>query len=191
MPIFYPDELRTSSPAIRPLSNVSIQLPRPTCFFPAQLGRVEIRHSRLPAALQHDASLHRACFATPPPNRANDLPILFCWTYCYIPSFVMDVFGVLDNLAWIWFSEKLLTVSKKQTGCDQNAIQSAVPFEEMRDYLAVDAWFADIIDFWDALRTAYVTFRLTSCRKRTMPRMKHWSLKARDEGQGLIRPAMR
>ena len=30
----------------------------------------------------------------------------------YIQSFVMNVFGALDNLAWIWVSERPLMVGK-------------------------------------------------------------------------------
>jgi hypothetical protein len=67
--------------------------------------------------------------------------------------FVMNVFGALDNLAWIFVSEKALKIRRMEIGLGPKCTTVRASFsQEMRDYLAgQDEWFADIIDFRDAL----------------------------------------
>jgi hypothetical protein len=71
----------------------------------------------------------------------------------YIQAFVMNAFGAVDNLAWIWVNEKSLKVGKMETGLGPKCVAVRSSFSpEMRDYLAKqDDWFAHIIDFRDAL----------------------------------------
>ncbi len=73
-------------------------------------------------------------------------------TIC-IQAFVMNVFGALDNLAWIWVSEKSLAVPKMKTGLGPKCEAVRASFSpEMQDYLSkLDLWFAHIVDFRDAL----------------------------------------
>jgi hypothetical protein len=71
----------------------------------------------------------------------------------FIQSFVMNVFGALDNLAWTWVSEKPLDIPRKQIGLGPKCEKVRGSFSpEMGDYLAgLENWFAHIIDFRDAL----------------------------------------
>ncbi len=71
----------------------------------------------------------------------------------FIQSFVMNIFGALDNLAWIWVSEKPLKVGKREIGLGPKCEVVRGSFSpDMRDSLiGLDAWFAHIIDFRDAL----------------------------------------
>ena len=65
----------------------------------------------------------------------------------------MNVFGALDNLAWIWVSEKPLKVGRKQIGLGPKCEVVRASFsDEMCDYLTGFCdWFDHIIDFRDAL----------------------------------------
>ncbi len=65
----------------------------------------------------------------------------------------MNVFGALDNLAWIWVSEKPLKVARRQIGLGPKCEFVRASFsDEMRDYLTgLGDWFDHIIDFRDAL----------------------------------------
>jgi hypothetical protein len=71
----------------------------------------------------------------------------------FIRAFVMNLFGALDNLAWIWVSEKPLKVARRQVGLGPKCETVRGSFsQEMRDFLiGLDPWFAHIIDFRDAL----------------------------------------
>jgi hypothetical protein len=75
-------------------------------------------------------------------------------TIC-IQAFVMNVFGALDNLAWIWVSEKPLAVDRIEIGLGPKCKAVRASFSpEMRDYLSkskLERWFAHIVDFRDAL----------------------------------------
>jgi hypothetical protein len=70
-----------------------------------------------------------------------------------IQSFVTNTFGTLDNLAWISVSEKPLKLSRNKIGLGPKCEEVRASFSaEMRAYLtAHDEWFADVIDFRDAL----------------------------------------
>jgi hypothetical protein len=74
-------------------------------------------------------------------------------TTVYIQSFVMNVFGALDNLAWICVSEKSLRIGRRDIGLGPKcAIVRSSLSQKMRDYLAgQDEWFAHVTDFRDAL----------------------------------------
>ena len=57
-------------------------------------------------------------------------------TIC-IQAFVMNVFGALDNLAWIWVSEKPLAVDRIEIGLGPKCKAVRASFSpEMRDYLS-------------------------------------------------------
>jgi hypothetical protein len=89
-----------------------------------------------------------------PPEQDEKPPdaILYDAT-AFIQSFVMNSFGALDDLAWIWVSEKRLEVAKWDVGLGPKCAKVRSSFsDEMRDYLiAHNGWFADLIDFRDAL----------------------------------------
>jgi hypothetical protein len=89
-----------------------------------------------------------------PPEQTEKPPdhILFDAT-AFIQSFVMNTFGALDNLAWVWVSEKPLKLGKREIGLGPKCSAARGSFsKETRDYLtAHDGWFDDLIDFRDAL----------------------------------------
>jgi hypothetical protein len=74
-------------------------------------------------------------------------------TAVYIQSFVMNAFGAVDNMAWIWVSENSLKIGRMDIGLGPKcAVVRSSLSQEMRDYLArQDDWFAHITDFRDAL----------------------------------------
>jgi hypothetical protein len=57
-----------------------------------------------------------------PDERPADAVLLD--TAVYIRSFVMNVFGALDNLAWIWVSEKSLKIGRRDIGLN---VSNAAP----------------------------------------------------------------
>ncbi len=65
----------------------------------------------------------------------------------------MNVFGALDNLAWIWVSEKSLAIDQMKIGLGPKCKAVRASFSpEMQDYLSkLEPWFAHIVDFRDAL----------------------------------------
>lgn len=71
----------------------------------------------------------------------------------FIQSLVTNTFGTLDNLAWIWVSEKPLKLSRNKIGLRPKCEEVRGSFsKEMCDYLtAHDEWFAHVTDFRDAL----------------------------------------
>jgi hypothetical protein len=71
----------------------------------------------------------------------------------YIQAFVMNVFGALDNLAWIWVSERALKVVKTGIGLGPKSKVVRTSFSpEMQGYLSgLEPWFEHIVDFRDAL----------------------------------------
>jgi hypothetical protein len=79
-------------------------------------------------------------------------PILYDAT-AFIQSFVMNTFGALDNLAWVWVSEKPLKLGKREIGLGPKCNSVRGSFSpEMRDFLTEhDGWFDGLIDFRDAL----------------------------------------
>ena len=155
MPIFDPDQLRTLAASYSALQQRLDSVAEAYAFFPykTQQGGQYATHGFLRRFNTMHHCIERV-FAMLPPEQGERPadPVLLDATV-YIQSFVMNVFGALDNLAWIWVSEKPLTVSKKQTGLDPKCKTVRGSFsQEMRDYLAsLDAWFAHIIDFRDAL----------------------------------------
>lgn len=70
-----------------------------------------------------------------------------------IQAFVLNVFGALDNLAWIWASELPLKVSAMKTGLGPKCKDVRASFSPgMLNYLRnLDPWFEHIVDFRDAL----------------------------------------
>jgi ATP-dependent DNA ligase len=58
-------------------------------------------------------------------------------TAVYIQSFVMNVFGALDILAWIWVSEKTLEIGRRDIGLGPKCASVCASLsQETRDYLA-------------------------------------------------------
>ena len=89
-----------------------------------------------------------------PPDRdiSPDKTTLMNATVC-IQAFVMNVFGAIDNLAWIWVSEKRLEIEPKRVGlipkC-KTVRKTLSP--EMQGYLhELEPWFDYIVEYRDAL----------------------------------------
>ena len=76
-----------------------------------------------------------------------------------IQAFVFNAFGALDNLAWIWVSERGIKradgreLDRTQIGLtDKYATVRASFSQPTQDYLAtIGPWFAHLVDFRDAL----------------------------------------
>jgi hypothetical protein len=89
-----------------------------------------------------------------PPELAAlpDQGVLMDATIC-IQAFVMNVFGALDNLAWIWVGERPLNVGKMEVGLGPKCKAVRASFsQEMQHYLfGLGPWFDHIVDFRDAL----------------------------------------
>jgi hypothetical protein len=81
-----------------------------------KLGREYATHGYL-RRLSMMAHCIEKVFALLPPERdvLPDDEVLDDATIC-IQAFVMNVFGALDNLAWVWVSEKVLSISKNNIG---------------------------------------------------------------------------
>lgn len=73
-------------------------------------------------------------------------------TVC-IQAFVMNVFGSIDNLAWLWVSEKKLDIERNRVGLVPKCKSVRQTFSpEMQGYLhKLDPWFDHIVDYRDAL----------------------------------------
>jgi hypothetical protein len=107
----------------------------------------------------------------------------------FIQSFVMNTFGALDNLAWIWVSEKPLKLNRNKIGLGPQCKQIRSSFsQETRDYLtAHDQWFDDIIDFRDALAhriSLYIPPFIVSTRDEAAHKSleaRKWATKDNDE----------
>jgi hypothetical protein len=97
--------------------------------------------------------IERVFAILPPEQDKRPANAVLLDTAVYIQSIVMNVFGALDNLTWIWVSEKPLKVGRRQIGLGPKCEIVRGSFSpEMRDYLAAqDSWFNHIIDFRDAL----------------------------------------
>jgi hypothetical protein len=89
-----------------------------------------------------------------PPDQDNspEEDVLLDATVC-VQSFVMNVFGALDNLAWIWVSEKPLNLKKWDVGLGPKCEMVRASFSrELQVYLSGrESWFQHIVDFRDAL----------------------------------------
>jgi hypothetical protein len=73
-------------------------------------------------------------------------------TVC-IQSFVMNVFGAIDNLAWIWVYETRLEIEPKWVGLIPKCKTVRGTFSpEMQGYLhKLEPWFDYIVEYRDAL----------------------------------------
>jgi hypothetical protein len=70
-----------------------------------------------------------------------------------IQAFMFNAFGSIDNLAWVWVSEKELDVYKLRVGLGPNniAVRKSLS-SEFQEYLkGLDPWFAHLEDFRHAL----------------------------------------
>ena len=124
-------------------------------IFPYQMkqGKEYATHGYLRRFSTMHHCIERVFELLPPEFHAlPDQSILMDITIC-IQAFVMNVFGALDNLAWIWVSERSLQVSKVEVGLGQKCAAVRASFsQEMQDYLSgLAPWFDHIIDFRDAL----------------------------------------
>jgi hypothetical protein len=89
-----------------------------------------------------------------PPDRdiTPDKPTLMDATVG-IQAFVTNVFGAIDNLAWIWVKEKRLKVDQRWVGLVPKCKTVRGTFSpEMQGYLdRLAPWFEYVIDYRDAL----------------------------------------
>jgi hypothetical protein len=74
-------------------------------------------------------------------------PVSFWW------QFMFNAFGSIDNLAWVWVSEKELDIYKLRVGLGPNNIAVRKSLSaEFQEYLkGLDPWFAHLEDFRHAL----------------------------------------
>lgn len=97
-------------------------------------------------------------FETCPPE-SREKPENVADTTLYIQAFIFNLFGALDNLAWIWVSERGITkpdgkeLSRGMAGLGpkcQIVRRSLSP--EFREYLeSIQPWFDEISGFRDGL----------------------------------------
>ena len=71
----------------------------------------------------------------------------------YIQAFLINVFGALDNLAWVWVKEKGLEIENNKIGLGKKCKTVRRSFSlEMRNHLVgLEGWLENLIDFRDAL----------------------------------------
>jgi hypothetical protein len=64
-----------------------------------------------------------------------------------VQAFVFNVFGSIDNLAWIWVEEKALNIPKKRVGLSKNAAVRGTLSLEFQEYLMeLNPWFDQLYD---------------------------------------------
>jgi hypothetical protein len=73
----------------------------------------------------------------------------------YIQSFLANVYGAIDNLAWVWVYERGLdqTISRKRVGfrANHSEVRSTLS-KQFQDYLqTLDQWFGYVVEYRDAL----------------------------------------
>ena len=121
--------------------------------YKTERGREYATHGYLRRFSTLNRCIERVFELLPPEQEASPgYEDLIDATIC-IQAFVMNVFGALDNLAWIWVSEKPLAVDKMKTGLGPKCKAVRASFSpEMQDYLSkLEPWFTHIVDFRDAL----------------------------------------
>jgi hypothetical protein len=115
------------------------------------------RHYATRGFLRRFSTMHhcidRVFEMLPPERDERPADAVLLDTAIYIQSFVMNAFGAVDNLAWIWVCEKPLTLNRNKIGLGPKCEEVRGSFSAgTRDYLAGrDEWFAHITDFRDAL----------------------------------------
>lgn len=155
MPMFSPNVLESLAEtyASIPARNDALAQLYIVFQYKDKLGREYATHGYL-RRLSMMAHCIEKVFALLPPERdaLPDDEVLDDATIC-IHTFVMNVFGALDNLAWVWVREKALSISKNNIGLSRKCKEIRKSFSpEMRDYLFIlDQWFDHIVDFRDAL----------------------------------------
>lgn len=104
----------------------------------------------------------------------------------FIQAFVINVFGSLENLAWIWVSEREL---KRSNGSDLpdswvglrlgNSLVRASFSNEFQEYLkTLDPWLDNLVDFRDALAHRIPLYiPPTSSRLTNTLNTRHWKFK--------------
>jgi hypothetical protein len=70
-----------------------------------------------------------------------------------LQAFVANVYGSVDNLAWVWVHERGLGITKRQVGLRRQNVQIRESLSiEFQDYLkSIDKWFEYISEYRDAL----------------------------------------
>jgi hypothetical protein len=155
MPIFSPDVLQTLAENCASLRarNDALAESFLSLKYNNSLGREHATHGYLRRVSIMTYCVEKIFTLIPPERDAlPDDDLLIEATIC-IQAFVMNVFGALDNLAWIWVSEKALSIDRTQIGLAQKCKAVRASFSpQLRDYLSgLDRWFNHIVDFRDAL----------------------------------------
>jgi hypothetical protein len=75
------------------------------------------------------------------------------WRRVCIQAFVMNVFGSIDNLAWIWVSKKRLDVHHNSVGLIPKCktFRETLSLEMQGCLHKLEPWFDYIVDYRDAL----------------------------------------
>lgn len=155
MPMFSPDVLQTLAENYASLQERNNGLAELYAIFQykTERGKEYATHGYLRRVSTLKRCIERVFNLLPPEKDAlpehNDL----IDATISIQAFVMNVFGALDNLAWIWASELPLEVRALKTGLGPKCDVVRESFSpEMQNYLGhLDPWFEHIVDFRDAL----------------------------------------
>jgi hypothetical protein len=155
MPVFSTADLRALSESYGTLQSRLDALATAYASFPykTQAGLQYATHGFLRRFNTMHHCIERVFAILPPEQDQRPSGTILYDATVFIQSFVMNAFGALDNLAWVWVSEKPLKLSRNKIGlgpkCEE--VRGSLT-EETSDYLtAHDDWFDDLIDFRDAL----------------------------------------
>jgi hypothetical protein len=155
MPVFTLDQLRALAASYATLQERLDAIATAYASFPYKTlpGNQYATHGFLRRFDTMHHCIEKVFEILPPEQDQRPTNTVLLDTAAYIQSFVMNVFGALDNLAWILVSEKPLKIGRRDIGLGPKcAIVRGSLSQEMRDYLAgQDKWFAHVTDFRDPL----------------------------------------
>jgi hypothetical protein len=155
VPVYTLDQLRALAASYATLQERLDAIATAYASFPYKTlpGRQYATHGFLRRFNTMHHCIERVFEILPPKQDERPANAVLLDTAVYIQSFVMNVFGALNNLAWIWVSEKTLKIGRRDIGLGPKCAVVRSSFsQDMRNYLArLDEWFAHITDFRDAL----------------------------------------
>jgi hypothetical protein len=155
MPIFTLDQLRAFAASYATLQERLDVIATAYASFPYKTlpGRQYATRGFLRRFSTMHHCIERVFEMLPPEREERPVDAVLLDTAVYIQSFVMNEFGAVDNLAWIWVSENSLKIGRTDIGLGPKCTSVRASLsQETRDYLAgLDDWFAHITDFRDAL----------------------------------------
>jgi hypothetical protein len=155
MPVFIPYDLHALHATYAALQGRLDALASAYASFPyrTQAGLQYATHGFLRRfSLMHHC-VERVFEIVPPEQEEKPPDAILYDATVFIQSFVINSFGALDNLAWIWASEKPLKLQRREIGLGPKCDVVRASFSKAtRDFMTEhDGWFDDLIDFRDAL----------------------------------------